>query len=221
MAETITSFDPARYEAWYHTARGRWIANREFDLLWRLLRPGAGESLLDVGCGTGHFSRRFARAGLTVTGLDPDPAMLAFAREHDGTIAYLQGRAEALPFADDAFDYCVAVTSLCFVANPARALAEMWRVARRGVALGLLHRPSWLWWRKRRAGSYRGARWDTWREVQGWIRTLAPAPRRVVHGYGIFGSGASVVGRRLEERLPLARLPLGGFLALALHRTEA
>jgi len=217
----MSSFEPAHYEAWYHTDRGRWIAEREFGLLWQCLQPAAGESLLDVGCGTGHFSRRFALAGLTVTGLDPDPAMLAFARQRDGAIGYLQGRAEALPFADGAFDYCVAVTSLCFVADPARALAEMWRVARRGVALGLLHRPSWLWWRKRRAGSYRGARWDRWREVQGWIRMLAPAPRRVVHGYGIFGSGASEAGRRLEERLPLARLPLGGFLALALHRSGA
>ncbi len=211
-------FEPASYEAWYHTERGRWIAQREFGLLWRLLQPVAGESLLDVGCGTGHFSRRFAAAGLVVTGLDPDPAMLAFARDNDGAIDYLQGRAEALPFADGAFDHCVAVTSLCFVADPARALAEMWRVARRGVALGLLHRPSWLWWRKRAARSYRGARWDTWSEVRGWIEELAPAPQQVRHACAVFGSGEGRLARRLEEWVPLDRLPFGGFLAVALHK---
>ena len=61
---------PAEYEAWYHTARGAWIAGLEFSLLTRLLRPTAGESLLDAGCGTGHFSRRFRQAGLEVTGID-------------------------------------------------------------------------------------------------------------------------------------------------------
>ena len=70
---------PDEYEAWYETARGHWIAQREFDLMMRLLRPPAGSTLLDVGCGTGHFTRRFAAAGLHVTGLDPDAAMLDYA----------------------------------------------------------------------------------------------------------------------------------------------
>ncbi|OGI52405.1 MAG: hypothetical protein A2W42_00680 [Candidatus Muproteobacteria bacterium RIFCSPHIGHO2_01_60_12] len=45
--------NPGKYEAWYETARGSWIAGREFGLMMRLLNPPAGASLLDVGCGTG------------------------------------------------------------------------------------------------------------------------------------------------------------------------
>jgi 2-polyprenyl-3-methyl-5-hydroxy-6-metoxy-1,4-benzoquinol methylase len=67
-------------EAWYHTRRGQWIGDREFNLLQNLLSPEAGASLLDVGCGAGHFSRRFARVGFSVTGIDPDFAALKFAR---------------------------------------------------------------------------------------------------------------------------------------------
>jgi hypothetical protein len=37
---------PADYEAWYHTPRGAWIAQREFDLLWRLLPMPPGATLL-------------------------------------------------------------------------------------------------------------------------------------------------------------------------------
>ena len=49
-------------------------------VLQNLLSPEAGASLLDVGCGAGHFSRRFARVGFSVTGIDPDFAALKFAR---------------------------------------------------------------------------------------------------------------------------------------------
>jgi ubiquinone/menaquinone biosynthesis C-methylase UbiE len=146
------------YEAWYQTARGRWIAGREFDLMRRLLNPPAGATLLDVGCGTGHFSRRFAGAGLRVTGLDPDPAMLEYARRLDGGVDYLRGTAKALPLPDDAYDYVTAVTSLCFITDAPGALREMWRVARRAVLLGLLNRRSLLYHQKHGRGTYRGAR---------------------------------------------------------------
>ena len=110
--------DPAAYEAWYHTPRGCWIGDREFILLQSLLRTRKGGSLLDVGCGTGHFSRRFARIGLSVTGIDPDPAVLRCARTQGSDVHYLQVNAQELPFSDNAFDYMIAVTSLCFIDEP-------------------------------------------------------------------------------------------------------
>lgn len=80
--------DPASYEAWYHTSRGRWIGDIEFDLLLRLIRPAPGESLLDVGCGTGHFSRRFAQRDLSVAGIDPDSNAIEFAKLQAGDVTY-------------------------------------------------------------------------------------------------------------------------------------
>jgi hypothetical protein len=72
---------PEHYDSWCRTPRGAWIGEVEFRQLVDLLRPRPGESLLDVGCGTGWFSRRFAReAGLRVTGIDPDAQWLAFAQ---------------------------------------------------------------------------------------------------------------------------------------------
>jgi len=54
---------PAEYDAWYDSPRGRWIGETEFRLLQRLLALRPGETLLDVGCGSGWFTRRFAAAG--------------------------------------------------------------------------------------------------------------------------------------------------------------
>ncbi|HHJ17145.1 MAG TPA: class I SAM-dependent methyltransferase [Gammaproteobacteria bacterium] len=208
--------DPHLYDSWYYTPRGRWIARREFSLLMRLLKPHAGCTLLDVGSGTGYFTRRFAANGLHVTGLDSASAMLQFAREQGGDADYVQGDAATLPFADGCFDYCTAITSLCFVADPARTLAEMWRVCRRGLALGLLNRHSLLYLVKRGRGGYRGARWDTMAAVRGWCRPLQPAPR-LENASAVWLPGGGRLARGVESWLPEAWSG-GGFLAVALHR---
>lgn len=180
---------PADYEAWYHTPRGAWIAQREFALLSRLLPPVSDATLLNVGTGTGHFARRFAAMGLEVMGLDPDPIALNYARSQRGGVAYLEGNALNLPFADNSFDYCAAITSLCFISEPMHAVQEMWRVARRGIVLGLLQRHSLLDRQKAGHGAYTGARWDDMAAVRAW---LLPATH-MRYGYAIFlPSGGSI-----------------------------
>lgn len=207
----------AEYDKWYQTPRGRWIGETESGLLRRMLGPRSGESLLDVGCGTGYFTRQFARADkLAVAGLDPNRDWLAFAERHAaGTESYVSGSALALPFADDSFDLVVSVTALCFVADQRRALAEMLRVARRRVALGLLNRHSLLYWHKGRGGgrgAYRGAHWHTVAEVRELFAGLPVRNLRM--GFAIFAPGSEWIARRLESVLP-AGLPLGAFLAVA------
>ena len=210
--------NPGEYEAWYQTARGCWIAGREFDLILRQLDAPAGATLLDVGCGTGHFSRRFAAIGLRVTGLDPDTAMLEHAHGLGGGVNYLPGTGTALPFGDNAYDYVTAVTSLCFIADPERALREMWRVARRTVLLGLLNRRSLLHRQKHGRGDYRGARWDTLADVRRWARQLEPAPR-VTARSAVFMPGGGAFARAAEAVLPSV-LPWGAFLAVVLRKSD-
>ncbi len=209
--------DNARhYESWYHTPRGAWIATQEAELMRRLLAPAAGDTLLDVGCGGGHFSRRFADYGLRVTGLDPDAAMVDFARRQGGAIDYLIGTGQTLPFADAAFDYVTAVTSLCFIADPEAALREMWRVSGKAVCLGLLNRHSLLYRRKAGRGAYSGARWDTVAQVRQWARHMSPPPRLRIRS-AVFAPSGGALARGVERLLP-ARLPWGGFLAVCLDK---
>ena len=178
----------------------------------------AGDSLLDAGCGTGYFSRRFARLGLAVSGIDPDLETLKFARTQGEAVHYMQGNALALPFSDNAFDRTIAVTSLCFINDPLPVLRELWRVTRHVLVLGLLNRHSLLHWKKQGQGSYRGARWDTTGEVlKQWIPALSPAPGKMVLRSAIFLPQGTGMAQWSEQRLP-ATLPWGGFLAVGLRK---
>ena len=215
---TSASTDPTSYEAWYHSPRGHWIAECEFNLLLELLKPKACESLLDVGCGTGHFSRRFAQQGLSVTGIDTNIEALDFAQKQSSDIKYLQGNALSLPFPDQAFNYTSAITSFCFIENPSDALAEMWRVTRQSLILGLLNRNSLLNLQKEGHGAYRGARWDTAEEVTGgWVPLLSPAPQSINKRSAIFYPQGNQLAR-LTEKLTPGFLLYGGFLAIKLSK---
>ena len=208
---------PSDYEAWYHTPRGKWIAAAEYSLMMDLMQPGPQAGILDVGCGTGYFSRCLASAGHAVTCLDPDEAMLGYAVEHRaGDMRFVRGDARALPFADNSFDHCIAVTSLCFVADPEGALAEIVRVAEKSVILGLLNRDSLLYRQKHGRGSYQGARWDRRSEVAEWASGTGCS---VDFRSAIFLPKGNLLARLAEPLLP-AVTPFGGFLAARFAKGE-
>ena len=216
--------DPASYEAWYHTPRGHWIGDHEFALLEHLLKPEKGASLLDVGCGTGYFCRRFARSGLTVTGIDPNTEALDFAKQQNkkqgDKITYLQGNAKGLPFSDNSFDYSSAITSFCFIDDPRQALQEMWRVTRNALILGLLNRQSLLYRQKHGHGGYQGARWVKADVVlKEWIPTLPTTPKTITTRSAIFFPQGNRIARFSEQFIP-KQLPFGGFLAIYLRKKQ-
>jgi SAM-dependent methyltransferase len=205
--------DAATYGAWYDTPRGRWIGETEFRLAHRLLAPQPTETLLDAGCGTGWFSRRFAAAGLTVTGLDPKPDWLVFARAKETRgIDWVEGDARRLPFPDACFDHVVSIAALCFIEDERRALAEILRVTRRRFAVGWLNRSSLLYREKVGRGAYQGAVWHTAAELRALFAGL-PVNHLVIRSAVFLPGGGRIA--RLAERLMPAALPWGALLMAA------
>jgi SAM-dependent methyltransferase len=216
------SMSPAEYNAWYETARGRWIGEQEYRMQQRLLNPATGDALLDVGCGTGWFTRRFAQDGWNITGLDIDEASLAFARAQPGQkIPYLWGDAKALPFPDNSFERVVSTAALCFIDDERKAVAELVRVTRGSFVIGWLNRHSLLYRRKGSGGgvgAYRGARWHDRREVLELLAGLPVANLRVRSAVYFPGGGLSARG--LEPLIPSV-LPWGSMLFVAGNKRVA
>lgn len=206
----------ADYDAWYDTPRGRWVGDAECRILLRAVEPRQGESLLDVGCGTGWFTRRMARLpGVQVTGLDINAEWLTYARERDAASDYIEGDALALPFADNSVDGVVSIAALCFTADWRRAVGEIVRVSRGRFAIGMLNRRSLLWREKGRdggSGAYRGACWVTPEELRDSVAGLPVTDVRV--SSAVFLPSGSLLARAVECLLP-AHLAIGGLVVLS------
>ncbi|NIG87639.1 malonyl-ACP O-methyltransferase BioC [Serratia symbiotica] len=115
----------------------------------RLLGMGKdlpGVQLLDAGCGTGYFSRRWRTLGKQVTALDLAPGLRAFARQQQAADQYLLADIEQVPlpsapsavmdicFSSLVVQWCSgAVVQWC--SDLSVALTELYRVTRPGVAI--------------------------------------------------------------------------------------
>lgn len=207
---------PGEYDAWYRTPRGRWIGEMEYRLLRKMLVPAPGISVLDVGCGSGYFTRRLASEGLDVTGSDVSREMIRYARAHAAAgERYVVADARRLAFASRRFDSCVAIASLCFIREQEHALAEMVRVTRRRIVLGLLNRHSVLYRQKGRhggRGAYHGAHWHTQREARALL--LGVNLQNVEVRFAIYLPGGGTLARSVEAVMPHV-FPGGGFLLAA------
>jgi len=111
------------------------------DALVEALGVVAGETWLDVGCGTGAIAERAAARGARVTGADLAPRLVETAarRAHELglDIEYGVGDVENLPFPDASFDVVVSSVGAIFAPDHARTARELARVTRPGGRLGL------------------------------------------------------------------------------------
>ncbi|HLH65480.1 MAG TPA: class I SAM-dependent methyltransferase [Solirubrobacteraceae bacterium] len=116
-----------------------------------LLERAAPSSVLDVGCGEGVLTERWAlrlRASTPagrVVGVDLDDPKLAahWGRRRAENLAFMAMDVERLRFADSEFDLVAATEVLEHVADPQRALSEMARVARRFLLVSVPREPLW------------------------------------------------------------------------------
>ncbi len=137
IAKDFRSADPFGFSPVLHPGAPVWfnqlIDKLQFQALRRaveLAQISPGSRVLDVGCGTGRWVRRYTELGFCATGVDAAPNMLTTAREHGTITPLIAGEASQLPFSDCVFDCVADVTVVQHIPSDLqpRALSEMTRV---------------------------------------------------------------------------------------------
>lgn len=103
--------------------------------------PG-GLAVLDAGCGEGYLSRKLARQGATVTGIDFSANLIEAARAKSLndtlSVSFDVGTVDDLPYENEAFDLVVCNHLMNDLRDPSKAITQFSRVLRTGGRLIIL-----------------------------------------------------------------------------------
>jgi ubiquinone/menaquinone biosynthesis C-methylase UbiE len=149
----LSGYVPKVYERWWRPAWGRLMKgplgpdmDGERRIADELLELRPGDGVLDVACGTGNFTRAFARtvgADGLVVGIDVSETMLGKAVEDTrraglaGQTAYVRGSAQSLPLLEQSFDAVCCFAAFHLFADPMVALDSMASVLTRGGRIAI------------------------------------------------------------------------------------
>jgi len=117
----------------WSSAAGRRRATRRASLIIEAAHLSPADRVLELGCGTGLFSERFATTGCRLVAIDVSPALLehAVARELGDKVEFRVDDAERLSFDDATFDAVVG-SSVLHHLDLTQALSEIHRVLKQG-----------------------------------------------------------------------------------------
>lgn len=123
-----------QYEAWFD--KNRYAYESELLAVKKAL-PVNGSGV-EIGVGSG----RFASPLNIVFGVEPSKKMRRLAIERG--INVVDGTAEAIPFTDNSFDFCLLVTTICFLDDPEKAFKEVYRIIKQegSVIIGFVDKDS-------------------------------------------------------------------------------
>lgn len=113
-----------------------------FDRLGETVARLKPVTVLDAGCGEGEtIARLRALLPADVTAFDRNPACVEYARRRHPGVKFSVEDIYSLPWPDANFDLVLCTEVLEHLAEPARALAELARVARRDIVVSVPHEP--------------------------------------------------------------------------------
>jgi ubiquinone/menaquinone biosynthesis C-methylase UbiE len=151
-----------KYADWYQSERGTYVGENEYECLAEHIGDCSQKKIIEVGCGTGFFLRRFSLKAKETVGFDLTEGMLEAGRkiaaEKGMEINFIQGDVlKGIPFADNYFDIVYSNSMIEFFQKGKEAekvLTEMWRLLKPGgkFVIGVLNKKS-TWAYKRTAQS--------------------------------------------------------------------
>ncbi|MGV8091219.1 MAG: class I SAM-dependent methyltransferase [Mangrovibacterium sp.] len=130
-----------KYDLYYQTDPGKSVDKIEKALVRKSFDRIFSREMLELGCGTGHWTKFFCDEGFRVTAIDESEAMLEQAGKKDiANAVFRKADAAHLPFPDQSFSSISSVTMFEFVENVDRVLDEIDRVLQPGGHLRMAER---------------------------------------------------------------------------------
>lgn len=174
------------YNQFYESLKGKQVDEIEKAIVRQLIHSMVGRgNMLELGCGTGHWTKFFCKEGFHVTAIDLSEAMLLEAQKKNIRCAtFLRTDAANLPFDDNSFSVLASITMLEFVEDVNKIFNEIDRVLKPGgyLLVGWLNALSELGKNKNSDEIYRHARLYTPVEIRQLLsRFGVPQMRFGVH----------------------------------------
>ncbi len=165
-----------KYESWFFTQQGVYVDEKEKELLLNMMRFKQGESVLEVGSGTGRNIEYLNDLGLKVTGIEPMEELIKIALQKSkiSKNQIIAGAFENLPFENESFDNVISLIAFQFSIDIKKTLYEMLRVAKNKVGIGFLNKNSLLNFfnTKERRRLYKEAAPLTEKEIKNYLKDI-------------------------------------------------
>lgn len=157
-----------QYDDYYQTALGKAVDQIEKKLVSKSLKKIPKQEMLELGCGTGHWTKFFSDNGFKVTATDVSPAMLKVAQSKNINAHFLLVNAQKLPFQESSFSVLTAITMLEFVTTPEQVVQEMHRVLQKDgwLMLAVLHKDSIIDKNKKESSVFKNARFFHKKDIE-------------------------------------------------------
>lgn len=150
MKESYYNYDPIayKYDQWYQTSMGRLMDQQEKKSVYSVLpSPQSHPKVLEVGCGTGHWTQWLSALGYHILAIDISKNMLEIAVKKNIRNAYfMQRSAFDLPIEGKKFDCAISITALEFIPDKSQILKNMVQSVRKNgvIIIGTLNKHSIL-----------------------------------------------------------------------------
>jgi ubiquinone/menaquinone biosynthesis C-methylase UbiE len=163
-----------KYDLYYQTEIGNNVNQIEEKLVTDLLKDIPRTKMLELGCGTGHWTNFFVNKGYKVTATDISDAMLQIAKQKNLNADFIKADSSKIPFEDNSFDIISSITMLEFVEDQDKVLEEIQRVLKPGgyFILGSLNALSEIGKNKNQDDTFRDAKFLSKEELTNKLKLI-------------------------------------------------
>jgi ubiquinone/menaquinone biosynthesis C-methylase UbiE len=166
------------YDSYYKTDIGKKVNDIEEKLITEFLKEVPKAEMLELGCGTGHWTNIFVNQGFEVTAMDISDEMLKYATEKKIKAKFIKADSRNIPFPDNSFSAVSFITMIEFINDQNKVFNEIYRVLKPNghLIMGCLNKLSELGKNKENDDTFRDAKFLSKEELENKL-TLFGAPK--------------------------------------------